>query len=142
MDRTAVNNALQEKFPSLTDPMVRGLVMRNGASKSAFFIAKGAHGQTVGLTYDDANTALETYGVEHDIEKETEKEEDEVASVKVNEEGDCDCDGVDVAYQEEHSCNKEEEEVEGDEVNEEEDEDYDDNDDDCGVDIEKLLRRI
>jgi len=61
VDRKAANNFLKKTFPRMAHPMMRGLVMRNAASNKAFFVAKGPHGQTVGLTYDDAVKALKNF---------------------------------------------------------------------------------
>ena len=60
MSREAVILALEAKFPRMNNPMMRNKMFLNARTKGAFFIAKGASGQMVGLSEKDANDALNT----------------------------------------------------------------------------------
>lgn len=58
MSREAVIQALGAKFPRMNNPMMRTKMFLNARTKGAFFIAKGANGQMVGLSEKDASDAL------------------------------------------------------------------------------------
>ena len=58
MDRKDINDTLRGKYPLMAQPMMCSLVMHNAASKKSFFVARRSHGQMVGLTHEDALTAL------------------------------------------------------------------------------------
>ena len=52
--------SLKATFPaSMQTPLERSKVFRNGFEKGRFYVAKGPLGQTVGLSYQDAEKALE-----------------------------------------------------------------------------------
>lgn len=61
MDRKPINQALAKEFPlTMTKPQDRSQVFANGKATGRFFLAKGPHNQTVGLTNQDAEAALQT----------------------------------------------------------------------------------
>jgi len=63
MPKTEVIASLTDKFDRMKTHQARMTMFRNAREREKFFVAKGPYGQTVGLTYEDANAALKLISV-------------------------------------------------------------------------------
>lgn len=59
MKRTEAIASLKENFKTMQSPFLRNKCILNAAESKKFFVAKGSWGQTLGLTIEDAHTALD-----------------------------------------------------------------------------------
>jgi hypothetical protein len=59
MKRTDAIASLKENFETMQSPLLRNKFISKAAESKKFFFAKGPWGQTLGLTIEDAHTALD-----------------------------------------------------------------------------------
>lgn len=68
--RVEIIKSLKEHFPRMSHPYFRGKVLLNAAQRNRFYLARGAYGQVVGLTLQDAELGLKSLGPDKKLEQE------------------------------------------------------------------------